>query len=100
RLSSSSGKNSCPLNTGIPIESLGIELEFCAFIRDPRPNMSDARALLNERFCGTTLWRGSILHTLCIVLARSSPYTYYANVSNCTGTVRQARLVVGTFVEW
>jgi hypothetical protein len=27
RLSSSSGKNSCPLNTGIPIESLGIELQ-------------------------------------------------------------------------
>jgi hypothetical protein len=33
RLSSSSGKNSCPLNTGIPIESLGIELEHHALIR-------------------------------------------------------------------
>src|SRR5260221_10692267 len=33
KLSSSSGKNSCPLNTGIPIESLGIELEHHALIR-------------------------------------------------------------------
>src|SRR5258708_19843222 len=33
KLSSSSGKNSCPLNTGIPIESLGIELEPPALIR-------------------------------------------------------------------
>ena len=33
KLSSSSGKNSCPLNTGIPIESLGIELGYRALIR-------------------------------------------------------------------
>src|SRR5665648_156415 len=32
KLSSSSGKNSCPLNTGIPVESLGIELEPRALI--------------------------------------------------------------------
>jgi hypothetical protein len=36
RLSSSSGKNSCPLNTGIPIESLGIELQYRALIHDSR----------------------------------------------------------------
>src|ERR1700760_3320351 len=32
RLSRSSGKNSSPLNTGIPIESLGIELKLLALI--------------------------------------------------------------------
>src|ERR1043166_4668473 len=33
KLSSSSGKNSCPLKTGIPIESLGIELAHHVLIR-------------------------------------------------------------------
>ena len=56
KLSSRSGKNSCPLNTGIPIESLGIELQYRALNSQFAPNMSDATRRLNKRLCGTTLY--------------------------------------------
>ena len=54
KLSSSSGNNSCPLNTGIPIESLGIELEHPALIRT---DYVGHNGLINERLRGTTFWQ-------------------------------------------
>jgi hypothetical protein len=50
KLSSSSGKNSWPLNTGIPIESAGIELKLHAMTRAEYVERND----LDQRAPGST----------------------------------------------